>query len=122
VQWDQDPEEEMRLEVLSPPYLFKGPRPAITAAPAEWHYGQSVQVGSPQAGGLRWAHLMRPCVTTHSFDTSQRLVDLPIAAQANGVAMVRVPANPNLAPPGWYMLFVVSLDGVPSVARWVHLS
>jgi hypothetical protein len=122
VQWDQDPEEEMRLEVLSPPYLFRGPRPTITAAPTEWHYGQSVQVGSPQAGALRWAHLMRPCVTTHSFDTSQRLVDLPIVVQANGVAMVRVPANPNLAPPGWYMLFVVSQDGVPSVAKWAHLS
>jgi hypothetical protein len=29
--------------------------------------------------------------------------------------------NPNLAPPGWYMLFAVDETGVPSVAAWVHL-
>lgn len=122
VQWDQDPEEEMRLEVYSPPYLFKGPRPTLGAVPAEWAYGQPVELPSPQAGQLRWAHLIRPCVTTHSFDGSQRLVDLPIAAQGAGKVRVQVPANRNLAPPGWYMLFVVDQAGLPSVASWVHLA
>ncbi len=122
VQWDQDPEEEMRLEVYSPPYLFKGPRPTIGAVATEWTYGQAVAIPSPQAGRLRWAHLMRPCVTTHSFDGSQRLVDLPIGSQAAGTVKVAVTANRNLAPPGWYMLFLVSQDGVPSVASWVHLA
>jgi hypothetical protein len=122
VQWDQDPEEEMRLEVYSPPYLFKGPRPTIGAVPGEWTYGQAVAITSPQAGQLRWAQLIRPCVTTHSFDGSQRLVDLPITSQAAGVVKVQVTDNPNLAPPGWYMLFLVSRDGVPSVASWVHLA
>ena len=32
-----------------------------------------------------------------------------------------VPANHNLTPTGWYMLFVVNADGVPSVATWLHL-
>jgi hypothetical protein len=122
VQWDQDPEEEMRLEVYSPPYLFKGPRPTLGAVPVEWGYGQPVELPSPQAGQLRWAHLIRPCVTTHSFDGSQRLVDLPIATQGAGKLRVQVPANRNLAPPGWYMLFVVDQAGVPSVASWVHLA
>jgi hypothetical protein len=112
----------MRLEVFSPPYLFRGPRPTIGAVPAEWAYGQAVAIPSPQAGSIRWAHLMRPCVTTHSFDTSQRLVDLPIVSQAAGVVRATVSANRNLAPPGWYMLFLVSQAGVPSVASWVHLA
>jgi hypothetical protein len=30
--------------------------------------------------------------------------------------------NPNLAPTGWYMLFLVSNTGVPSVAHWIHLT
>jgi hypothetical protein len=30
-------------------------------------------------------------------------------------------SNPNLAPPGWYMLFVVGTNGVPSVAKWVKI-
>jgi hypothetical protein len=52
---------------------------------------------------------------------NQRLVDLPIALQMNGILQVSVPTNPNIAPPGWYMLFIVDQHGVPSVARWIHL-
>jgi len=33
-----------------------------------------------------------------------------------------VPHEQNIAPPGWYMLFVVNREGVPSVAKWVHLT
>jgi hypothetical protein len=122
VQWDQDPEEEMRLEIFSPPYLFQGPRPSITAATEEWAYGQTFEIHSPEAGTLRWAHLIANGVTTHSFDSSQRLIDLEITAQGNGIVQVKVTDNPNLAPPGWYMLFIVNNAGVPSIARWVHLS
>ncbi|MEY2932477.1 MAG: hypothetical protein RL033_3226 [Pseudomonadota bacterium] len=122
VAWNQDPQEEMRLEVFSPPYLFKGARPTITSAPVEWRYGQKLAIESPQAGGLRWASLIRNCVTTHSYDGSQRLVDLDIVNQAGGTVNVKVTDNPNLAPPGWYMLFLVNSRGVPSVASWIHLS
>jgi len=122
VKWDQDPEEEMRLELYSPPYLFKGPRPTIPRAPEEWTYGQTVEVESPEAGTLRWASLLRNCVTTHSFDGSQRLVELDITAQGAGKLTVTVTNNRNIAPPGWYMLFIVNHNGVPSVAHWVHLA
>ncbi len=30
------------------------------------------------------------------------------------------PPSANVAPPGWYMLFLLN-DGVPSVAQWVQL-
>jgi hypothetical protein len=122
VAWGQDPQEEMRLEIFSPPYLFRGPRPSVTETPEQWKYGQTVSITSPQAGTLRWAHLIRNGVTTHSFDTSQRLVDLPIASQTNGIVRVEVTDNPNVSPPGWYMLFIVDNNGVPSMARWVRLS
>ena len=121
VQWDQDPEEEMRLEIFSPPYLFRGPRPTITAAPAQCTYGQTIQISSPQPANIRWASLIRNGVTTHSFDGSQRLVDLPISSRAGGITAT-VPQNPNIAPPGWYMLFLTDTNGVPSVASWTQLS
>ncbi|HEX7537505.1 MAG TPA: galactose oxidase early set domain-containing protein, partial [Dermatophilaceae bacterium] len=60
-------------------------------------------------------------VTTHAFDNCQRLVDLDIAGQAGGTITARVPAQSTLAPPGWYMLFLVDTAGVPSVSSWVHL-
>ncbi|HTJ54198.1 MAG TPA: galactose oxidase-like domain-containing protein [Nitrosospira sp.] len=122
VEWDKDPEEEMRLEIFSPPYLFNGPRPRITTAPEQWAYGQTVSILSPEAGTLKWAHLIRPCVTTHSFDGSQRLVDLPITSQAGGLVTVGVPGNNNIAPPGWYMLFIVSTGEIPSEATWIQIS
>jgi hypothetical protein len=31
------------------------------------------------------------------------------------------PSNPNLAPPGQYMLFVTDSLGVPSIATWVSI-
>jgi hypothetical protein len=58
---------------------------------------------------------------THSSDPAQRLVDLPFTRTANG-ASVTVTNSKNIAPPGWYMVFVVDGNGVPSVARWIHLS
>ncbi|NGZ11743.1 MAG: DUF1929 domain-containing protein [Nitrospira sp. LK70] len=123
VTWEPpDPEEEMRLEVFSPPYLFKGPRPTIGTVVTEWGYGQQVSVPTPQAAQVRWAHLVKGGVTTHSFNCEQRLVDLPIAARTATSLRVAMTDNRNLAPPGWYMLFIVDTNGVPSVATWVHLT
>jgi hypothetical protein len=122
VAWEPpDPDEEMRLEVFSPPYLFKGPRPVIDAVPAEWKYGQTITITSQQAGDIRWVSLIRHGVTTHSFDNGQRFVDLEILSQGNGSIQARVTHEPNIAPSGWYMLFITDNHGVPSVAQWVHL-
>jgi Domain of unknown function (DUF1929) len=122
VTWEPpDPEEEMRLEVFSPPYLFKGPRPVINAVPTEWHYGQAVTIQSPQAGNIRWVSLIKNGVTTHSFDSGQRLVDLDILSQGAGSIQATVPQEPNLAPRGWYMLFLIDQNGIPSIATWIHL-
>ena len=117
-----DDEEEMRLEVFSPPYLFKGPRPTITAAPTQATYGQTITIDTPQASTISSVSLVRNGVTTHSFDSEQRLVDLPITGETAAAIQVAVPANPNLAPPGWYMIFLVDTDGVPSVATWIQVT
>jgi len=123
VAWEPpDEDEEMRLEVFSPPYLFRGPRPKITTAPENLVYGTSVTITTPQANTIRWVSLVKNGVTTHSFDSGQRLVDLDILTRTNGTLQVAVDKNPNLAPPGWYMLFLVDNQGIPSIATWVQLS
>lgn len=123
VAWEPpDPQEEMQLEVFSPPYLFRGPRPQLDAAPATATYGQTVTITTPQAGTIRWVSLVKNGVTTHSFDSGQRLVDLAITSQGNGALQATVPANPNIAPPGWYMLFLVNQEGVPSTANWIQIT
>ncbi len=58
---------------------------------------------------------------THSSDPNQRFVELPLTVKANNTIDLNVTSNPNMAPPGWYMLFVHNANGVPSVAKWVKL-
>lgn len=111
---------ERNAEIFSPPYLFRGPRPGISSAPGTASYGQTVTVGTAQAGEIAKVTLIRLGSTTHAFDQNQRLVPLDFAVNAGGLS-VTMPANGNLAPPGHYMLFVVTAAGVPSVARIVQL-
>jgi hypothetical protein len=122
VPWDEDPDEEMRIEIFSPPYLSRGARPTIMHAPVECKYGTVVSIQSPDAGSVGFVSLVRNCITTHSYDTNQRLVDAEITSQQNGVVKIKLTDNPNLAPTGWYMLFLVSNTGVPSIAHWIHLT
>ena len=50
----------------------------------------------------------------------QRFVGLSFTANS-GALIVTAPPNGNIAPPGYYMLFLVDSSGVPSVARFVQL-
>jgi hypothetical protein len=120
-----DPLEEMRLELYSPPYMFKGARPAITDIPAEIVYGQQIVIKTTQASNIKWISLIRPGLTTHSFNCEQRLIDVPfdLPAQPSQLnATIPSAADRSVATPGWYMLFLTNNNNVPSVARWVHLS
>jgi hypothetical protein len=115
-------DDELRLELFHPPYLFNGLRPFIESVPQELSYGETVEIQTPQAEDIKWVHLMRPTATTHSWDMEQRLVDLPIGHREFCRLRVTVPDESNLAPPGWFMLFVTNWQGVPSVAKWIHLA
>lgn len=112
---------EMRVEIFTPPYLqTHTPRPTIVSAPTEITYKGTYALATTQAAALRSAVLVRPEAVTHSMDPGQRLIDLPLTATATGIS-VKVTNSANIAPPGWYMLFVVDSNGVPSVAKWLHL-
>lgn len=110
---------ETRISVYSPPYLFKGTRPTITTAPSRVTYGQNIQLGV--TGDVTAASLIPPMSQTHQTDTNARVVDLPLAGTGTS-RTAQVPSNPNLLPPGPYMLSVLSSDGIPSVASWVWVS
>ena len=64
--------------------------------------------------------LVRPGATTHSFNTDQRMVALVYTPTAVGITLT-APPNGNIAPPGYYMLFIVDTAGVPSVAAFVKV-
>jgi len=110
---------DTRISVYSPPYLFKGARPQIqSVANTNWGYGTTQRITVNSA--VTRASLIRPAAVTHSSDPNQRFVELPMTVKGNTIDL-NVTSNPNLAPPGWYMLFVHNANGVPSTAKWVKL-
>ncbi len=114
------------VEVYSPPYKFMGPPPEIDDPfPDTISYGETFNVHSPQAETIGSVVLIRPGASTHHTDSEQRIV--PLASEPSGDTFLAVTAPGgsnarNLATPGHYMLFIVTREGVPSHARFVHLS
>ncbi|MCP3098499.1 DUF1929 domain-containing protein [Myxococcus sp. K15C18031901] len=108
------------MQVFSPPYLFKGARPTITAAPTAVDYGDSFRVTTPDAAAITKVAWIRLGSVTHAFDENQRFMRLRFTA-SNGGLTLTAPANPNLAPPGHYMLFLLNARGVPSVAKILRI-
>jgi hypothetical protein len=118
---------EQHNEIYSPAYLFNpdgspATRPTITGVtPATLTYGSGFQLQTPDAANISSVVLMRPGAVTHAFDMEQRLVGLSFAA-GSGVLSVTAPSNGSIAPPGYYMLFIVNSAGVPSIASFVQLT
>jgi hypothetical protein len=114
-----DPRDQENAEIFAPPYLFKGPRPTISAAPAQLVYNHTFAVQTPDAARIAKVALIPIGNMTHGFNMSQRYVPLSFSA-GSGSLTVTAPGNANLAPPGYYMLFLVDNMGIPSVASIVH--
>jgi hypothetical protein len=110
----------VNAEIYSPPYLFKGTRPAITSAPVQIGYGGIMTVQTPDASRIASVVLIKLGSVTHAFNMDQRYVPLSFTAGASSLS-VQTPANGNLAPPGHYMLFIVDTNGVPSVAVTLNI-
>lgn len=107
-------------EYYSPPYLFKGARPTITSAPTSVQYGSAFAVQTPDAANIASVCLIKTGAVTHAFDQNQSYVPLTFTAGAGSLS-IQAPANANLATPGYYMLFIVNQQGVPSIAPFVQL-
>src|SRR6266851_2726081 len=116
---------ESRMEIYKPAYLFKSDgtlatRPSITSAPASASYGNAFTVQTPDAASITSVALVRNGTVTHAFGMDQRMVGLAFAA-GSGLLTVTAPPNGNIAPPGYYMLFLINSSGVPSVAKSIQV-
>jgi galactose oxidase len=107
-------------QIFSPPYLFKGPRPTIGAAPASVGYGETFTVSTPNAASIAKVTWLKGGSPTHGFNQGQRINRLSFTREV-GALRVTAPATSALAPPGDYLLFILDDKGVPSVARWMKV-
>ncbi|MGN9914646.1 galactose oxidase-like domain-containing protein [Phytohabitans sp. LJ34] len=119
---------EKNVEYFTPPYLYKkdgsgqlASRPVISAAPASVGVNSSFTISSPQAASIRKVALVGLGDVTHGVDQGQRYVPLKFSASGTTLA-VTGPPNGGVAPPGYYMLFIVDATGVPSVAKMVQVA
>src|SRR5713226_1557191 len=118
---------EPHMEIYSPAYLFNAngtlaTRPTISGVtPGVIGYGTAFHVQTPDAASISSVVLMRAGAATHSFDMEQRLVGLSYTV-GTGVLNVTGPPTSNVAPPGYYMLFILNSAGVPSVAKFLQVN
>ena len=114
------------IELYSPPYLFNGPRPAISSAPTAVNFGQQFTIGTPNAASVVKVTMVRPMAVTHQTEPNQRVIELPFLYDHvhpnNLIATAPDGGIPHaFAPRGYYMLFIFNGSGVPSVAKWIYL-
>jgi galactose oxidase len=112
--------DQKNAEYYSPPYLFQGARPSISSAANPIGYGTSFTVGTPNASSIAKVSLIALGSVTHAFDMGQRFMWLTFSKTSSGLT-VKAPTSRNAAPPGYYMLFILSSTGVPSKARIIRL-
>jgi hypothetical protein len=118
--------DDLTGEIFTPPYLFNADgtlatRPTITAAPMSVAYNQgfSVQLSAPTTvSKVTWISLGS---VTHSYNENQRAMRLTFTGSGTAAISVTAPARAALAPPGYYLLFIVDGRGVPSVAKIVRI-
>jgi hypothetical protein len=119
---------EKNIEYFTPPYLYKNDgsgqlatRPVISAAPTGIGINASFAVTSANAASIRKVGLVGLGDVTHGVDQGQRYIPLSFTT-AGTTLTVTGPPNGGVAPPGYYMLFVIDAAGVPSVAKMVQVA
>ena len=117
-------------ELFTPWYLFKSDgsgrlaaRPSILEIPNVLEYRQRFRLVSREARRIARVTWIRLPATTHAFDSNQRFDEIAVARSATAPDVLRLtaPSNPNLMPPGHYLVTIIDDLGVPSVSKTVQL-
>jgi Domain of unknown function (DUF1929) len=113
---------EQRVEVFSPPYLYKGKRPGLArGGVTDLPRGGLLHLRTGDPGAVTRVRMMRPGSFTHVTDMDQRSIALKVVQRGDGKLTVRIPQESWLVPAGWYMVFVTDRNNIPSEALWVRV-
>ncbi|KAL2468384.1 glyoxal oxidase-related protein [Forsythia ovata] len=126
---------DLTLEAFSPAYLDPNlarlrPKIISPASQSNIGYGQQLAIRFSIPPGrlsknLVTVTMVAPSFTTHSFSMNQRLLvlsggNITAVGLSKYQILVVTPGSHNLAPPGYYLLFVVHQD-IPSEGIWVQI-
>ncbi|MGB1250575.1 MAG: PKD domain-containing protein [Candidatus Promineifilaceae bacterium] len=112
------------VQIYSPPYLFNpdgslATRPNITAHPELATTNQTIDVVA--TAGMQKFSFVKLSATTHAVNTDQRFLDLPFLETTSGQYELTLDSNINVMTPGYWMLFAVDAQGVPSEAVMIQI-
>ena len=126
-QLDEELDSMHTLEVYRPPYLYYSGRPSLTNVPATIHYPNGTNPNTfcvqTNAVWIKKATLIGVGSVTHHFDYGQRYVELMVRGTQCGSSNLEIlpPVKSTMAPPGYYLLFLIDGFGLPSTGRLVKL-
>jgi len=131
------------LEIFSPPYLFnhdgtEATRPEIISFPDPEAgeivlHGSTFEICTHDPCNISKVVMVRPMAVTHQTDTEQRVMQLTFTQSGTDKLNVTAPdgrvypygAGGNhmhaVATRGYYMLFILNNNGVPSIAKFIRL-
>jgi hypothetical protein len=117
------PVNNLHAEIYYPAYLFSqsggfAARPSIVSAPDVLTAGQSFTMQVSES--VQRVTLLQAGSATHSNNMQQRFVELAFSEQ-NQTLYVDMPTRATDVPPGYYLLFVLNGNGVPSRAKIVRI-
>ena len=112
-------------QIYSPPYLFAtdgtpAPRPTIVSGPGAVETGSALSVATSEE--IAYFSLIKMSSTTHGLNTDVRYLRPAFTASGSNQYDVQLHANPNVATPGYWMLFAVNAAGTPSAAHVIRIT
>lgn len=110
----------LTIEIFEPWY-FCHTRPRISSAPSSVCVGDDFEVWTPDGDEVKQVVLVRAGSCTHNFNPDQRLIECSFEQVNPTVLQVQAPPDASIAPPGYYLLFVLTADRVPSKGQFIKV-
>ncbi|MEM7258054.1 MAG: discoidin domain-containing protein, partial [Pseudomonadota bacterium] len=112
-------------QIFSPPYLFNSDgslaaRPTISADFPSADVGADLTVNT--TGNIEYFSVIKMSATTHAINTGARHYRPEFTRTGNNEYAVTIHQNPNVSVPGYWMLFAVNDQGVPSEAQVIRIT
>lgn len=111
---------------FSPPYLFNdsgslADRPEVTSAPSESNYDSQIAVEYESTNKISRVTLVTMGRASDGRSIDQRFLELEFDDTTDGVN-VHLPESANIAPPGYYFMYLIDDQGVPSEGHIISLN
>jgi hypothetical protein len=121
-EWNYSATPNLSMELFEPDYYQVANRVSITASPGAVNYNQSFGVRFSPDRTIARVVLMRLGSATHAFDGDQRYVSVPFR-QAGTTLTAVGPPDATIAPPGYYMLWLIDGNNLPcTLAPFVRVA